>query len=296
MTTLGNDARSNFAERITFRRNPILARLDAGWGIVYVLGVFLGCGFLMAPFFVVFIISLSPSTSVMFPPPSFSLIQYVNIPPQMIASFFRSLQLGFLVVAIDIVLCLPAAFAIVRGRLPGRIFIEDLLRAPLQVPRIVMAVTFYLAYSMLLQLTGFSLRGSFTGLVIAHVIFTYPYMLSTAVVRLSDMGSRLDNVSYGLGAGFFRTMWHVTLPQLKPALIAGSFISFVTSFEDVPVTLFLAPASSTATLPVAMFLFVSDSLSPAVFAAAILVVLFSVLLAVALDFFVGLGRVLSGRL
>jgi putative spermidine/putrescine transport system permease protein len=279
--------------RLSARHTTWLDRIDDIWQGLYTFGVVAGCVFLFAPFVVVFVISISAAPSVEFPPPSFTLTQYTRIPPDITAAFWRSLRLGLLIVSIDLALCVPAAFALARGRLPGRSLVEAFFRGPVQVPGIVMAVAFYLSYSALLRSTGINLRNEFAGLVIAHVVMTFPYMLATVVVRLYTMGPQLEEASYGLGAGFFRTMWRVTIPQMRPALIAGSFLAFVISFEDVPVALFLAPGASTSTLPVQMFQFAVDSLSPALFAAAILVLLFSMALVVAIELLVGLKRVLS---
>jgi putative spermidine/putrescine transport system permease protein len=230
-----------------------------------------------------------------FPPPGYTLAQYGEIPPEIYAAFQRSIVLGASVAVIDLLICVPAAFALARGRIPALRLVEAFFRSPLQIPGIVLAVSFFLGYSQLLKLTGVSLRNDVRGLVIAHVIMTAPYMLTILTVRISALNRHYEDASEGLGAGFVRTMWRVVLPQLKPALLTGCFLSFVISFEDVPVTLFLAPGASSTTIPVILFSLAIDSLSPALFAAAILVLAFSFALVVALEFLVGVRRVVSGK-
>jgi putative spermidine/putrescine transport system permease protein len=268
--------------------------LDRVWSILYGFGVVAGIVFLLAPITMILMISLSAAPSVVFPPPSFTFAQYAQIPDALFAAFQRSLYLGIVVIAVDLVICVPAAFALARGSFPLRPLVEAFFRSPLQIPGVVLAVGFFLYYSQLLKLTGISLRNDFNGLVIAHVVMTAPYMLTAVAVRLSTINRHLEAASYGLGAGFFRTQWRVVFPQLKPAVLTGCFLSFVISFEDVPVTLFLSPGASSTTLPVALFNLAIDSLSPALFAAAILVLLFSFFLVIALEFLVGIRRVVSG--
>ena len=268
---------------------------DAFWTGLYWAAVAFGLAFLMAPVVVIFIISLSTAASVVFPPPGYTLSQYAEIPEEVYSAFKRSIVLGVSVAIIDVALCVPAAFALARGRIPALRLVEAIFRSPLQIPGIVLAVSFFLGYSHFMKLTGISLRNDIKGLVIAHVIMTAPYMLTILTVRIATLNRHYEEASEGLGAGFLRTMWHVVLPQLKPALLTGCFLSFVISFEDVPVTLFLAPGASSTTIPVVLFSLAIDSLSPALFAAAILVLVFSFALVVALEFLVGVRRVVSGK-
>jgi putative spermidine/putrescine transport system permease protein len=278
----------------TRRRVGIMPhRADSIWSVLLCLSLIAGCIFLLAPILIILMIALSSAQSIAFPPPGFTLLNFARIPHEIMDACARSMVLGASVVLADMVICLPAAFALVRGRVPGRGLIEALFRSPLQIPGIVMAVAFYLYYSQLQRIAGISLRNDFVGLVIAHVVMTSPFMLAALTARLYNVKRSLEEASYGLGAGFFMTFWHVTMPQVRPALLAGSFIAFVISFEDVPVALFLAPATSQMTLPVVLFNNATDSLSPQLFAAAILVLLFSVVLVIAVELLIGLRKVIS---
>ncbi len=270
------------------------ALIDGLWKFLYGCAVVFGLAFMLAPVVVIFIISLSSAPSVVFPPPGFTLSQYSEIPAEVFTAFQRSVTLGLCVVLVDLAICVPAAFALARGRIPGLRLMEALFRSPLQIPGIVLAVSFFLGYSQLLRLTEINLRNDIKGLIIAHAIMTIPYMLTILTVRMSSLNRHFEEASHGLGAGLPRTLWRVVLPQLKPALLTGCFLSFVISFEDVPVTLFLAPGSSSTTVPVVLFNLAIDSLSPALFAAAILVLVFSFALVFALEFLVGVRRVVSG--
>lgn len=279
---------------LPFRSDRVSHHADAVWGVAYPLAVFLGCAFLLAPVAIILVMSFSAAPSIVFPPPAFTFERFFQIEPEITHAFVNSMRLGIVVVLIDLAICVPAAFALVRGRLPVRGLIQTLARSPLQIPGIVMAVAFYLYYSML-QRTGYiSLRNNFWGLVIAHVVMTSPYMLATVTAQLYTVPGWLAEASCGLGAGVIRTLWRVTLPQIRASIIAGSFLAFVVSFEDVPVALFLSPAASATTLPVQLFNLANDSLSPTLFAAATLVLLFSAVLVIMIEKLIGLKRAMTG--
>jgi putative spermidine/putrescine transport system permease protein len=268
---------------------------DALSAFLYRAAIVAGVLFLLAPVIVIFIISLSTSPSIVFPPPGYTFSQYAAIPEEVYAAFERSVLLGASVAATNVLLCLPAAFALARGRIPGRPFIEALFRSPLQMPGIVLAVSFFLAYTQLMNLTGFTLRNDIKGLAVAHLIMTAPYMLTVLTVRIASLNRHFEDASQGLGATAMRTMLRVVLPQLMPALLTGCFLSFVISFEDVTVALFLAPSASQTTVPVILFGLSIDSLSPTLFAAAILILVFSFVLVGALELLVGVRKVVSGN-
>jgi putative spermidine/putrescine transport system permease protein len=285
------------ANRVTFsdrRRDWINKGADKGWGSLYPIAVVLGCLFILAPVTVIVLMSLSAAPSIVFPPPSLTLRRFTEIQPEIVNAFINSTKLGVTVVVVNLAICVPAAFSLVRGRLPMRGFMTAIARSPMQVPGIAMAVAFYLYYTTVQRTFHIPLRNNFWGLVIAHLVMTAPYMLTTLIAQLYTIQGRFEQAAHGLGAGPIRTLWRVTLPQIRPSIIAGSFLAFVISFEDVPVALFLAPAASATTLPVQMFNLANDSLSPTLFAASVLVLLFSVVLVLAVERLVGLKRALTG--
>ena len=274
--------------------NRVSRYTDAAWGAIYPLAALLGCAFLLAPVAVILVMAFSAAPSIVFPPPAFTVARFLQIEPEITHAFANSMRLGIVVVLVDLAICVPAAFALVRGRLPVRGLIQTLARSPLQIPGIVMAVAFYLYYSMLQRVGHIPLRNNFWGLVIAHIVMTSPYMLATVTAQLYMVQGRLEEAACGLGAGVFRILWRVTLPQIRASIIAGSFLAFVVSFEDVPVALFLSPAASATTLPVQLFNLANDSLSPTLFAAATLVLLFSVVLVIIIEKLIGLRRAMTG--
>lgn len=266
--------------------------VDAAWPWLARLATVFGALFLVAPVVVVVITSFNVHPRLDFPPQTWSTESYSNIPDRMYDAFYTSLKLGAYSTTVAMLLAVPASLGIVRGHIPGKFLIESFFRSPLQVPGIVMGVALYQYYVYLLDNFDIGLRGNFNGLLLAHIVLVTPYMLGAMVSRVAVLAPNLEEAAAGLGAGFWRTIWTVTLPLMRPALVAGGILAFLISFENVPLSLFLV-GSNTSTLPVELFHTAELSLSPTVYAASALTVVFSILITIVVERLIGLRTVLS---
>jgi len=136
--------------------------------------------------------------------------------------------------------------------------------APLAVPQIVMGLGMLLLFSQL------RLPTTPVGLVLALTVFVMPYTLRALMTALATFDWALEEAAMSLGADRFRTLWHVTLPILRPAVVAGFAFAFVMSFGNVPISLFLATPGFTP-LPIMMLTYLDTSLDPVIAAIATLV-------------------------
>jgi len=133
-------------------------------------------------------------------------------------------------VLVAMLLGLPIAAVVTRYRVPGARWTLALVTIPFVLPTVVVAMAFR------------SIVGTSTGLVI--VVLAHAYINIAVVVRVvgatwSQLDDRLGVVSSSLGATPWRTWWRVTVPQLKPALLATSAIVFLFSFTSLGVVLIL---------------------------------------------------------
>lgn len=250
--------------------------------------------FLKVPFIVVFLNSIGAERIVYFPPQEFSLRWYSQIPPAFIEAFVTSLQLSAVATAANCLLAVPAALGIMRGRLPGRKLLDSFLRSPLQVPMLVTGLAFLLFYTNIVRLTGVAMLNTFAGLAIAFTVVSFPYVFSSVAARLAEFDSSVEEAAYGLGASPLYTFFRVTLPIIKPAIFVGAFFSFMISFDNVPVALFLV-GSQVKTFPVELFFAIEWDMSRGIFAVATLATIFSTVLVVFMQRFFGLaGRTAAG--
>jgi len=177
-----------------------------------------------------------------------------------------SLILAFGSTIVSLALGTAAAYALHRRALPGSEAITAFLMAPLVLPSVVIGVAMLQFYSM----TG--LRGSLFGLLAAHVVITAPYIIRAALTGLAGVDGALEEAARVLGASGFEAFRLVTLPLIQPGLVAGALFAFITSLDNVPVTIFLIGANQT-TLPVLIFSSVEMGIDPSVAAVSTLLII-----------------------
>lgn len=253
---------------------PPMFRLGRLLAAAWVIGV---AAFLVFPTAIVILTALGGEAYIVFPPRSFTLRHFTEIPGVYLQVFLTSLELALIAAAVSTLLAIPAALALVRGRLIARRLLTAVLNAPLHVPWLVVGVAFLQFYVALFDRFGIAANGSFLGLAIAHVAVTAPYVLTSVIAPLVRFDGCLEEASYGLGAGRVRTFFLVTLPIIKPAVQAGAFFAFVVSFDNVGVSLFIFGASNTP-LPVQIYGEVTQNLTHVMYAVSTVTVAFSVLL------------------
>jgi putative spermidine/putrescine transport system permease protein len=173
-----------------------------------------------------------------------SAYQYV------IGSFRENLLLSFettvLTIVINLLVAVPAAYAIVRYPIPGKSFLLSTLNLSLYTPAAVMGVSLVIAFAFLYRIPQ-----SMTGLIAAYVVGTFPLMLVPIIVALRDLPMVFEEAARTLGATRMQTFWRVELPLLGPGISAGILLTFVIIFNEFLVTLFIAgPGLTTAALRV----------------------------------------------
>jgi len=246
--------------------------------------------FMLAPIIVVCIVAFTPEGYLSFPTHGLSLRWFRAIAdyPEFINAFWLSIGLGALSATIALAVSVPAALAIARHRFAGREAVGTLFMSPLMIPNVVLGIAFLRFF------TEIGLGGSFTGLVLAHIIFVFPYALRLTLASATGMDRAIEQAAISLGASEW-TLWRrITVPLILPGLVSGWALAFIQSFDEVTMTVFVA-APGTETLPVRMFLYIQDNIDPLVTSVSASVIAITALALVALDRLYGLERLLSGH-
>jgi putative spermidine/putrescine transport system permease protein len=250
--------------------------------------------FLLVPLLVVAGASLNggpPVAYVSFPPEQLALDWYRDIPPSQFRAIGLSLGLATVSALVASLLGVPAALGLVRARFPGKTLVGALLRAPLQIPLVVIGVAFLQLYHLVGDWTGVDLAASFPGLVTAHTFAGMPYVIGATAAVLQRFDLRLEEAAVSLGASRWSTMRRVTLPVIAPGVYTGALYAFMLSFTDVPMVLFLAGPGFT-TFPVEVFHTFQFDFDPTVLASSTLVMGFSLVMLVAIQRLTGLDTLL----
>ncbi|GGF54725.1 ABC transporter permease [Azorhizobium oxalatiphilum] len=227
---------------------------------------------LVAPILVIVLVSFTPGDLMQFPPQGFSLRWYQRYfeDPQWQSATALSFLVAGLTAVFSLVLGFLTSLALVRGRFPGKNALRIFLMSPLIIPKIIVAVGLYFLYVRM------RILGTTFGLVAAHTLIAMPYVVMILSAALFGFDRRLEWAARNLGASPLKTLWHVTLPLLRPAIISAALFAFIASFDDIILSLFLTKLSA-PTLPRQIWVNVQQVIDPTIAAVSTLMTLISVL-------------------
>lgn len=252
--------------------NGTAARVWRGvlWAFCAVLAAWL-----VAPSLIVIPLSFTDKPSFTFPPSGWSTRWYANFfeDPGWSGALLASLRVGLLVVLVATVCGTAAALALTRGAFRGRQTVRALLLAPMIAPVIVVAIGLY---ALFLQL---HLLGTTFGFVVAHSVLALPFVLVPVTASLQGFDRRLENAAAICGANRWGTFRQVILPLVAPGVVSGALFAFVTSFDEVVLSLFIQ-SPYLQTLPVKMYSSVTRDTDPTIAAGATLILASTTLLTV----------------
>lgn len=204
--------------------------------------------FLVAPLFIVVPMSFSTAPSFAFPPPGYSLGYYHALfeSSSWLGAVFNSFTIATFTTVATLALTIPASIGFIKYRLRGTGALNLLLMSPLITPHIIAALAYYGAFARL------GVAGTHLAVIIAHTTLCVPicFLIVSAAVKTFD--TSLERAAMSLGATPLKTFRLVTFPVLRPGILVAALFTFLYSFEEPVVSLFIAGRNST-TLPKKMF-------------------------------------------
>ena len=234
---------------------------------------------LVLPTLIVIPMSFSDSQYLEFPPSTWSLrwyFEYLETPKWMRATV-TSFLIGFLTMLVATPLGTMAAYALYVSGHPAAKAIFVFLITPMIVPVILIAIgTFYVFGRM-------GMNNTIGGLVLAHTSLAAPLVMIviTAAFRTYDMNQ--ERVARSLGASRFKAFFVITLPQIRFSVFTAALLSFLTSFDEVIISIFISGGVN-ATLTKHMFSALRDFIDPTIAAISTIMVLISTALMLATQF------------
>jgi putative spermidine/putrescine transport system permease protein len=253
---------------------------------VVMYGLALSClALLLLPTLVVIIVSFTSGFSLRFPPQGYSLRWYAALLAawQLHFAAANSFKVAIWTTAVSVVLGVSAALAVARSqKLMARI-LDSVFMSPLVLP----ALAFGLAALMYFSLIGFPI--SILTLIIGHTVVCVPYVLRTTVAALAQLNPTLLESSASLGASKLYTFRRITFPLIRPGILAGAFIAFMSSFDNVPVSLFLRDAR-TDMLPIRMWQDLEGRLDVTIAAVSGVMIAITIVALIVMERVAGLSR------
>jgi putative spermidine/putrescine transport system permease protein len=240
---------------------------------------------LVAPTLVVLTVSFTDSFSLKFPPPGYSLRWYEELlnSTQLHFAAVNSLKVALATTVLAVLLGVTGALAIANSASARARVLDSLFMSPLVLP----ALAFGFAALMTFSAVGWTV--SITTLVIGHTVVCVPYVIRTTTAALAQMDPALLESSASLGARRLYTFRRVTWPLIRPGVLAGAFIAFMSSFDNVPVSLFLRDAR-TDMLPIRMWQDLEGRLDVTIAALSGVIIMFTLAMMIIMERATGLSR------
>ncbi|CAN5471710.1 ABC transporter permease [soil metagenome] len=230
-----------------------------------------------------------------FPPRTFTFKWYLAIEPMYLHAVGASVLLALCSVVLAVIIGVPAALGLVRSGIARKNVVAAILRAPVQIPAVVVGVSFLQFYYVFGDLTGLYVSGSWVGMLVAHVFISTPYVISSVTAVLQRFNMQLEEAALILGASPWSTLRRVTLPVLAPGVFSGATYAFLVSFSDLPISLFLA-SEKVKTFPVVLFQSMDYDFDPSLLAVSTLIIVGSFATMLTFQKLMGMGSLLrSGK-
>ena len=193
-----------------------------------------------------------------------------------------SLASSTLATLVSLLLGLPLAYLLARHDFPGRRLLRGVVLLPLVLPPVVGGAALLFALgrrglvgAQLEAATGIVLPFSFAGVVLAVTFISMPFLVVTVEGALRGLDGRHEAAAATLGAGRWTVLWRVTLPLVRPSLVAGLALTWARAIGEFGATLTFAGslAGRTRTLPLAIFVALEQDRDVAIALSLLMVVL-----------------------
>jgi putative spermidine/putrescine transport system permease protein len=226
---------------------------------------------MIAPIIVVIILSFSSASYLTFPPPAWGVRWYREYlgSRDWLAATALSIEVAISVVILSTILGTAATLGLARLPPTIRLLATGLILSPLIMPVIIVAIGVYYAFAR------YGLVGTPTGLILAHTCLAVPFVVTSVSASLSGFDRRLEMAALSLGATPLGTFRQITLPLILPGILVGALFAFITSFDELVVSLFLSGANA-VTLPRRMWEDLRYALDPTIAAVSTLTILVTV--------------------
>lgn len=239
--------------------------------------------FLLAPIAIVAVFAFNSTPYISFPPVGFTLGWFEKFfgSSEFMNALWLSLRVAVAVLVLSMLIGGMCALGLARGNLPATRVLTSFFMSPLMLPAILTGLALFQIY--LLSGVGRPVWG----LIMGHTLVAVPYVLRTTLAVLHNFDRRIEEAAAVHGAPPLRVFFEVTLPLIRPGVMAGGIFAFIVSFDQFPISLFLVQPNG-ETLPVVLFNYMKFDLDGAIAAASMVSILMAVSVVVLLEKVIGL--------
>lgn len=182
---------------------------------------------------------------------SFTTEYYRDVFSSGLDPLILSFQLAIAATVIDILVGVPAAYTLDRYDFAFSDRLRDITILPMAIPGIVLGIALVRTWGV--PKFGVDLSGTIYLLLIAHVVFTVPFMIQTTTSALQSIDYRtLEETAQSLGASWPQRFLFVVVPNIYNGILSGAILTFALSMGEFNITLFVYNPTD-KTLPIEMF-------------------------------------------
>ncbi|PWJ16124.1 ABC transporter permease [Jannaschia seohaensis] len=227
--------------------------------------------FLLGPLIIIVGTSLSDTVFLAFPPQGLTLRWFENAFE--ISAFRRTMWTSFtlavLGTALSLLIGIPAAYAMARYRIQLPRFLGTIFVLPVLVPEIVLG--FALMKSVA---TGLD-TPIYTTLLVGHALLVLPYCVRVVGASLAQFDFSIEEAAVSLGCPRWKAFLTVVLPNIQGGVIAAFVLAFITSLNDVSISIFLT-GPGVSTLPIQLLAHMEQFFDPTIASVSVLLMFVTV--------------------
>lgn len=245
---------------MTTRTSPVLVAIAA---LIFL--------FLVAPLVIIVGASLSDTTYLAFPPRGLTLRWFWNIfeIEAFRSTAITSFQLAVLGTTLSLLIGIPAAYALNRYRVELPKWLSTVYVLPILVPEIVFGFSLMKSVSVELGVP------IFPSLLIGHALLVLPYSVRVVSASLASFDFSVEEAAISLGSPPLKTFFTVVLPNIRSGVIAAFILAFITSINDVSVSVFLT-GPGISTLPIQLLAYMQQFFDPTLASVSVLLMIVTV--------------------
>ena len=263
-----------------------MRRIDTG-GLTFRFITFTIIFFLFLPILILIVVSFNQSGFVL-PPSGLTLRWYIKALTY--KDFISGMYVSFVVALISSVLAtffgILISLALVRYRFKGRNLLNTFFMSPLMVPVAIMGLAIYIF------LVKLGMAGGVLGLIVGHTIVVMPFSIMAVSASLRNFDRALEEAAMNVGAGPLKTFFYITFPIIKTGVIAGMIISFINSWNNFALSIFLT-SPKWIPLPMQLYSYIKFEYDPSGAALSTLLIFISGVVIILIDRLIGFDIVMG---
>lgn len=231
--------------------------------------------YLIYPLFITVVASFNSNDILTFPIEGFSMKWYsAAFSSSYISGFIISFQVGILATLISLCFGVPAAYGLAKYNDRFTRAIKNVFFSPVLIPGIVLSYSLFLGWVFIAKEFDTKLPKLLV-LMLAHIIILFPYTIRVLGGAFDKFDFIVEDAATSLGASKRDFVLQILLPSITPAIVSASVLSFITSFNNIPISIFLYGRGATP-LPIIMMQDVEKYGNPAVAAVSVLLLFLTI--------------------